>query len=134
DGPLNCLSEKLKERLKREFPPENFETISARARAIQNEINSAILPSLERCDKPLEVSFLEAADIVTQDDFKHEIALEERIDAMIDRAVKRLVQAKAMKQMLNSMSLNGGSDHSRTLPSNKGNGSTKRSQPSPSGS
>ena len=126
DGPLNCLSEKLKDRLKRQFPPEKFETISARARAIQNEINSAILPSLERCDKPLEMSYLEAAEIVTQDDFKHEIALEERIDAMIDRAVKRLVQAKAMKQMLHTMSLNGGSDHSKSLPSNKGNGSTKK--------
>jgi hypothetical protein len=109
------LSEKLKERLKREFPPEDFETISTRARAIQNEINSARLPSLERCDKPVQVSFLEAASIVTQDDFKNEIAVEERIDAMIDRAVKRLVQAKAMKQMLGT-SPNGGGGQSKKLP------------------
>jgi hypothetical protein len=33
--------------------------------------------------------------------------MEERLDAMIDRAVKRLVQAKAMKQMPASPSLNG---------------------------
>jgi hypothetical protein len=33
--------------------------------------------------------------------------MEERLDAMIDRALKRLVQAKAMKQMLASPSLNG---------------------------
>jgi hypothetical protein len=76
------LSEKLKERLKRESPPEDFETLSARARAIQNEINSVILPSLERRDKPVQVSFLEAASIVTQDDFKNEIAVEERIPVL----------------------------------------------------
>jgi hypothetical protein len=58
------------------------------------------LPSLERCYKPIDISFLEAASILEQDDFKNEIALEERIDAMIDRLVKRLVQIKAMKQML----------------------------------
>jgi hypothetical protein len=29
-----------------------------------------------------------------------ELALNERLDAMIDRAIKRLIQIKAMKQML----------------------------------
>jgi hypothetical protein len=111
--------------LKRKFPPGDFETTSARARAIQNEINSAILPSLERCDKPVEVCFLEAAHIMTQDDFKDEIAVEERIDAMIDRAVKRLVQAKAMKQMLGTSSSNGGSDRTKKLPINNSDGSAK---------
>jgi hypothetical protein len=51
--------------------------------------------------------------------------VDERIEAMIDRAVKRLVQAKAMKQMLDTASPNGGSDHSKKLPSNKRNGSAK---------
>jgi hypothetical protein len=115
DELLSCpfLSDKRKEHLKRKFPRGDFETTAARARAIQNEINSAILPSLERCDKPVKVCFLEAAHIVTQDDFKDEIAVEERIDAMIDRAVKRLVQAKAMKQMLGTSSSNGGSDRTK---------------------
>src|SRR2546423_14111266 len=52
------LSEKRKEHFKRKFP------------------------SLERCDEPVEGSFLEATTIVGLDDFKNEIALEERIDAM----------------------------------------------------
>jgi hypothetical protein len=100
------LSEERKEHFKRKFPPEDFETILARARAIKNEINSEILPSLERCDKSVEGSFLEATTIVGQDDFKNEIALEERIDAMINGAVKRLVQIKVMKQMLRTSSSN----------------------------
>jgi len=32
--------------------------------------------------------------------FKQELVLDERLDAMIDRAVKRLMQIKAVKQML----------------------------------
>jgi len=36
--------------------------------------------------------------------------VDERIDAMIDRAVKRLVQSKAMKQMLASTSPQGRDD------------------------
>jgi hypothetical protein len=65
------------------------------------------LPSLERCDKQVEgSSFLAAAAIVGQEDLKNEIALEERIDAMINAQVKRLVQIKAMKQMLRPSSSN----------------------------
>jgi len=43
---------------------------------------------------------------VGQEDLKNEIALEERIDAMINAQVKRLVQIKAMKQMLRPSSSN----------------------------
>ena len=46
------------------------------------------------------------ADIPSEDLFQKELAMEERLDAAIDRAVKRLVRAKAMKQMLASPSLN----------------------------
>jgi hypothetical protein len=41
-----------------------------------------------------------SAHIIPPDAFEHEIALEERIEAMIDRSFKRLGQLKAMKQML----------------------------------
>ena len=46
------------------------------------------------------------ADIPSEDLFQKELAMEERLDTAIDRAVKRRVQAKAMKQMLASPSLN----------------------------
>jgi hypothetical protein len=104
DELLRCpfLSEKRKEHLTRKFPEESFETISARAQAIKNEIVSEILPSLSRCPKPIEAAFIEAAKIVAQDDFKNELALEERIDALINGAIKRLAQTKTMKQMLHT--------------------------------
>ena len=103
----HLLTEERKEHFERKFPPKDFKTILARARAIKNEIDSEILPSLERCDKQVEgSSFLAAAAIVGQEDLKNEIALEERIDAMINAQVKRLVQIKAMKQMLRPSSSN----------------------------
>jgi hypothetical protein len=39
--------------------------------------------------------------------------MDARVDAMIDRAVKRLVQTKAMKQMSGTTSANTGSDQSK---------------------
>jgi hypothetical protein len=38
--------------------------------------------------------------LASSDLFMQELALNERLDAMIDRAIKRLIQIKAMKQML----------------------------------
>jgi hypothetical protein len=51
--------------------------------------------------------------------------VDERIEAMIDRAVKRLVQAKAVKQMLGTNSPNERSGQPKRLPSNKPDGSQK---------
>ena len=61
----------------------------------------------QRASESREFRALRRADVVGEDLFKQELAMEERPDAMIDRAVKRLVQAKAMKQILASPSLNG---------------------------
>ena len=86
--------------MEEKFPASAFDNISARAGAVKKEIECTILPEVQLFDKPREVSFLEGSDILTPDDFKDLIALEERIDAMIDRAVKRLNQTKVMKQIL----------------------------------
>jgi hypothetical protein len=52
---------------------------------------------------------------------KDEVAVQERIDATIDRAVKRLIQTKPMKQMLPRISPNG----TEQIQSSKPNGSAK---------
>jgi hypothetical protein len=46
------------------------------------------------------VGLSSSAANLSNDLFKQELALDERLDAMEDRAVKRLIQTKAMKQML----------------------------------
>jgi hypothetical protein len=104
DQCLKLLPEDLRQRLERDFPKYDFETTSARAEAIKKGIQSVILPELQRVDKPPQVSFLEASTILPPDEFNHLIALEERIEAMIDRAIRRLGHTKTMKQMLESTS------------------------------
>lgn len=41
-----------------------------------------------------------STDVLGEDLFREELVAEARLDAMLDRATKRLVQAKAVKQML----------------------------------
>jgi hypothetical protein len=62
---------------------------------------------------------MRSADILGEDLIKQELAMEERLDAMIDRAVKGLAQAKAIKQMLASPSLNGQSQSPKRIQASK---------------
>jgi len=127
DIALNGLTARIAEHLRRKFPRGDFQSTSKWARAIQNEVTSVLLPAVERFgfDRSPRVLIARDAAFFSQELVKYELAVDERIEAMIDRAVKRLVQAKAMKQMLDTASPNGGSDHSKKLPSNKRNGSAK---------
>jgi hypothetical protein len=83
------------------------------------------LPAADRFDGFTPMVGRDAA-FFTPEVIKHELTLDERIDAMIDRAVKRLVQAKAMKQMLGTTSPNARTNRTKKLPtSNKLDGSTE---------
>lgn len=127
DIALTGLKPRIAEPLRRKFPRGDFQSTSEWVRAIQNEVTSVLLPAVKRFgfDGSPEVLIARDAAFFSQELVKYELAVDERIEAMIDRAVKRLVQAKAMKQMLDTASPNGGSDHSKKLPSNKRNGSAK---------
>jgi hypothetical protein len=127
DIALTGLTARIAEQLRRKFPRGDFQSTSEWVRAIQNEVTSVLLPAAERFgfDGSPKVLMVRDATFFSQEVVKYELAVDERIEAMIDRAVKRLVQAKAMKQMLDTASPNGGSDHSKKLPSNKRNGSAK---------
>ncbi len=89
--------------LRQKVPRSNFESTAEWVQAVINEISLVLLPASMNRDEP------EMADVVglsrsaanlSNDLFKQELALDERLDAMEDRAVKRLIQTKAMKQML----------------------------------
>jgi hypothetical protein len=105
--------------LRQKFPREKFQTSLEWVRVMQKEIISVLLPSVKRRLEPVpEMRLFEYLNSVSQNTFLREIEVDARIDVMIDRAVKRLVQAKAMKQMLSATSLNGASEQSKKLPKN----------------
>jgi hypothetical protein len=89
--------------LRQKVPRSNFESTAEWVQAVINEISLVLLPASMNRDVPEMADLvglsLSAANL-SNDLFKQELALDERLDAMIDRAVKRLIQTKAMKQML----------------------------------
>jgi hypothetical protein len=95
--------------LERTCPREQFKSASDWLAMLRQD-TSDILRLLEDRGKEPEVLLDRSAKVHTPDVVSHELAVDERIDAMIDRAVKRLVQTKAMKQMLVSASPCGGDD------------------------
>jgi hypothetical protein len=119
---FRLLSAENRDHLRRKFPRHNFQSTSEWIRAIQNEVTSVLLPEAEFFDRSVKVLISRDAAFFTQEVVKHELAVDERLDAMMDRAVKRLIQAKAYKQMLGSTSASGRGDQ---FASNKPNGPAK---------
>jgi hypothetical protein len=138
--------------LREHCPRQNFESGSAWLRALRHEIASVLLPSFEILVEPPESLLSRSANFLTPnvgqpaksdagqsvksdagqsvklyspDVFKRELALDERIDVMIDRAIKRLVQTKAMKQVLGRTSPVGEDDQPKKFQSGKPGGSAK---------
>jgi len=126
---LLFLSADKAEHLEKKFPQQDFESNSAWARAVRKEITSVLLPAALRLAKPSDAMLLnQSSTILTPEVFKQELAVDERIDAMIDRAIKRLIQTKAMKQMLprNSPRVD---DHPKKIQGGKNNGSARGDGP-----
>jgi len=84
------------------FPRENFDSDSEWTQAIRIEIYSVLLPQWKEMHPLLDDigRLIGVAATISGEAFLQEVALDERLDAMIDRAVKRLMQIKTMKSML----------------------------------
>jgi hypothetical protein len=82
------------------FQPEKFESTSEWAKAILEEINSRWLPMYTNLYSIDSLTSVKSAATFWGDLFEREIALDERLNGMIDRVVKRLVHIKTMKQIL----------------------------------
>ena len=113
--------------LRRKFPRENFQSDSDWVKAVQHEIASNLLPAARRLG-PVENFVGHSASVLFTDEaIEYDIGVEERIDAMIDKAIKRLVQTKAMKQMLGFSTIENREQPKSKRPSNgKPNGSVSR--------
>jgi hypothetical protein len=98
-----CLKPDMLKSLLRKFPPSAFPSTAEWARAFIADIEKKLLLEEQRRQDPayerLGSMFLTAATY-TDEFFAKELTLDERLDAMLDRAVKRLVQTKALKQAL----------------------------------
>jgi hypothetical protein len=83
------------------FPRSKFKSDQEWRNAVMAEIDSIMATPDLITSEHVEIFRLQrSAESVPDDMFRQELALDERLDAMIDRAVKRLIQMKAIKQML----------------------------------
>jgi hypothetical protein len=102
------------EQLERKFPRQNFASIEVWAQAIINEITLEVeIKPPPQMPEKLMAGFKnfhtmidkrdlisQAAATFTDDVIERELAIDERLDAMIDRAIKRLILIKGSKQAL----------------------------------
>ncbi len=100
---LARLPQRTAGHLKTTCLPANFKSHAKWKKALRHELASVVLPTIPH--QPAELLLLNAGNVLTEDLFKSALGTEERLSATIARAVKQLVQAKAMKQMLASPSL-----------------------------
>jgi hypothetical protein len=79
------------------------ETIGLIAGALaKREVDEVLLPlARAEMDNP-DYLAAKAAEFITTDRILEDLALEERLDAMVDRAMRRLAQMKFMKQISGS--------------------------------
>jgi hypothetical protein len=88
--------------LRRDVPRENYSNTREWVQAIKQEVDEVLLPlARAEMDNP-DYLAAKAAEFITTDPILEDIALEERLDAMVDRAMRRLAQMKFMKQIAGS--------------------------------
>ena len=125
DKCLMLLSKRNVEYLQQKCAREKFQSDSEWVHAVQHEITSVLLPRAERrrdLQLPEDLLYRSALNY-SESLIKLELGMDERIDGMIDRAIKRLIQTKAMKQMLGPLPPTGGDGQHKKTQSRKSNGS-----------
>jgi hypothetical protein len=96
------LPKGLLEGLVKQYPKTNFKPETEWFAAVEKGITSSLLPMYDSLYSESETyrTLMNSAATFSGDLFERAIALDERLNAMIDRATKRLIQIKAMKQVL----------------------------------
>jgi hypothetical protein len=99
---MNMLGGELKAHLMREIPKEKYPTTPEWVQAIKREVDEVLLPRARAEMESPDHLAAKAAEFITTDRILEDLTLEERLDAMVDRAMRRLAQMKFMKQISGS--------------------------------
>jgi hypothetical protein len=99
---MNMLGGELKAHLMREVPKKKYSTTPEWVQAVKREVDEVLLPRARAEMESPDHLAAKAAEFITPDRIIEDITLEERLDAMVDRAMRRLAQMKFMKQISGS--------------------------------
>jgi hypothetical protein len=117
-----CLRADKIRHFKEKFPRTDFNTSAEWAQAIISEIDSNLLPKAEIVANSVMATLdalAQSAATFSGDSFKEELALEEPLDAAIDRKIKRLMMLKAAKPVLGLTSAQRGDHQPKKLVEKK---------------
>ena len=118
DYASRCLEPDKAKKLIDKFPRARYKSDQDWANSVIKEIETILMPKVNfRADPAYEYgNLLRSSGTFTDDFFDQELRLDERLDIMIDRAVKRLLQIKAMKQMFGKWGIEPAEDRVKKLP------------------
>ena len=121
---ISLLGGEAAAHLKREVPKGNYSTTPEWVQAVKREIDDVLLPRARAEMESPDHLAAKAAEFITTDRIIEDIGLEERLDAMVDRAMRRLAQMKFMKQ------ISGSSERQiKNVPTLQIEGPSKRKSP-----
>jgi hypothetical protein len=86
--------------LERKFPRSEYQSETDRAKAVLKHINAELAEQPSLPDGLDLVGLHQTVATVSMEVFKQEIELDERLNTMFHRAMKGLIECKAMKQIL----------------------------------
>jgi hypothetical protein len=91
---------KFTDHLKKAVPREKYPEFIDYVRALKSEIDEVLLPRV-RNERPSDdyIAAKTASEFLTEERILEDLGLEERLDATMDKAIRRLAQAKALKQI-----------------------------------
>jgi hypothetical protein len=96
---VSMLPSEFSSHLREKLPPDNFEYTSQWVVALKKEVDAVLLPMVRARGHDPDAYLATAAGFVTEDRMLEDLAIEERLDAAIDRTLKRLYQLKVARQL-----------------------------------
>jgi hypothetical protein len=96
---VNMLPREFSSHLHEKVPPENFESTTQWIVALKREVDGVLLPMVRKRAPDPDAYLATAAAFLTEDRVLEDLAIEERLDAATDRAMKRLYQLKIAGQL-----------------------------------
>lgn len=89
----------IRDHLREHVPKANFDTTERWIIALKKEIDLVLLPRARARRPDPNGYWAQAAQVVASDRMMEDLAVEERLDAVMDRALRRLFWLKAQKQL-----------------------------------
>jgi hypothetical protein len=96
---ISMLPHEFSAHLREKVPPENFESTRHWIVALKKEVDTALLPMVRERGHDPDAYLATAAAFLTGDRVLEDLSTEERLDAAIDRAMKRFYQLKLARQL-----------------------------------